>query len=58
MTDRYLNWDKLNKINNKIDWKSNVGFTLLFFINNEKHSLKIIEDCGCRGRNHCIKERN
>lgn len=55
MTDRYLNWDKLNKINNKIDWKSNVGFTLLFFINNEKHSLKIIEDCGYKGRSHYIK---
>lgn len=55
MVDRYLNWDKLNIINNKIDWKSNVGFTLLFFINNEKHSLKIIEDCGYRGRSHYIK---
>lgn len=51
----YLNWNDLNRINNRIDWKSNVGFTLLFYINGEKHSLKIIEDCGIHGKSHYVK---
>lgn len=55
INNRYLNWDELHKIDNKIDWKSNVGFTLLFYFNGEKHSLKILEDCGYIGRSHYVK---
>ena len=55
VTDKFLNWDDLLKKDNKaIDWKSNVGFTLLFSINNIIHSAQIIEDLGIIGKNHYV----
>ena len=55
MDNKYLNWDKLNQEDGKINWKNNVGFTLFFYFNDEKHCLSILEDCGYTGKSRYVK---